>query len=197
MRAFEKIAIVFGAFGITADCLDVVGARLLLLVSWFMLTCLYFFFGASLLRGRPLPFQRTEETKPPGYSRLLAILSSFVLAVLVTAVLALWQLMEHGFLLFFFSLIGVVVVLLQSISYWKKKERSVHRALLTRLLPFFALAVLLFFLPTENKLWLKTRDPILRSLALRAIEWPENEQAQTDLLYYQETGKLPEGIEAN
>lgn len=194
MKPFEKVAIVFAIMGALADCFDAVGARLLLLVAWVMLVGLYLLFAPSLLRGRVLPFTRKKTEKYPMYSRVLAIGSALVLALLATTVLALWQLLEQGFLFFFFALIGSILIVLQSYSYWKKKESSVHTALLSRLLPFVAIAMVLFFLPTSTKLWLKTRDPILRSLALRAIESPENGQAQSDLLYYQETGTLPAEI---
>jgi hypothetical protein len=194
MRSFEKVAIVFAVMGALADCFDAVGARLLLLVAWVMLAGLYLFFTPSLLRGRVLPFTRKNTEKPPLYSRILAVGSGFSLALLASVVLALWQLLEQGFLLFFFALLFTIIIALQSFSYWKKKEVSVHIALLSRLFPFLFIAIVLFFLPTDTKLWLKTRDPILRSLALRAIESPENEQAQSDLLYYQQTGKLPAEI---
>lgn len=196
MRFFEKIAVVFLFFGLGADVLDLMGTKVLLLAGWVMLFCLYFFFSPLLLREKTLKEWREGALKPLTYfGRFLGVFSSLVLASLISTLLFSWQLWPNSVMLFFFSFMLSIALFIQAFLFWRKKEPATYRQFLFRFVPLFLVMNVVFFLPTETKLFIKSRDPILRSLALRAIETPENEEAQADLDYYLHYHELPPHIQ--
>lgn len=196
MRFFEKIAVVFLIFGLGADIADLIGTKVLILAGWVMLFSLYLFFSPLLLREKTFKEWREGALKPLTYfGRFLGFFSSVVLAALITTIIFSWQLWPNSMMLFFFSFMLSVALFIQAFLFWRKKEAATFRQFLFRFVPLFVLMNVVFFLPTETKLFIKSRDPLLRSLALRAIESPENEEAQADLDYYLHYHEMPAHIQ--
>jgi len=195
MRFFEKIAVVFLIFGLGADVVDLMGTKVLLLAGGLMLFCLYLFLSPLLLRDKTIQQWRSGELKSLTYfGRFLGFFSSVVLSLQVITILFSWQLWANSVMLFFFAFMLSVALFIQAFLFWRKKEPHTFRQFLFRFVPFFVVMNVVFFLPTETKLFIKSRDPVLRSLALRALESPENEEAQEDLDYYLRYHELPAHI---